>query len=143
MRNAVTRFYVDADILGLAKLLVQVRHDVTYPGFTGGVLHKRRMPACPITQAKTADDVWIPEVTRHGWLIITRDRHMQIHRAEIEAIRNHGARMVALVGEDAVATWNQLEVFMCRWRQIEGLLNRSGPFIERATRDRWLEPVRL
>lgn len=30
--QADIRFYVDADVLGLAKLLVQVRNDVTYPG---------------------------------------------------------------------------------------------------------------
>lgn len=31
-RPAEVRFYVDQDLLGLAKLLVQVRTDVTYPG---------------------------------------------------------------------------------------------------------------
>lgn len=31
------RFYLDADLLGLAKLLVSVRADVTYPGDPGGV----------------------------------------------------------------------------------------------------------
>jgi len=32
MRQATVRFYLDADILGLAKLLVQLRPDVTFPG---------------------------------------------------------------------------------------------------------------
>lgn len=31
-RPADVRFYVDADVLGLAKLLVRLRSDVTYPG---------------------------------------------------------------------------------------------------------------
>ncbi len=39
-KPAVVRFYVDADVLGLAKILVQVRSDVTYPGDPGGVLHQ-------------------------------------------------------------------------------------------------------
>ena len=31
-KPAVIRFYVDSDVLGLAKILVQIRADVTYPG---------------------------------------------------------------------------------------------------------------
>jgi hypothetical protein len=73
MRPAVVRFYLDADILGLAKLLVTVRPDVTYPGDPGGVVHKRLRPPCPITRVDTRDRVWIPECARQGWLIVTRD----------------------------------------------------------------------
>jgi hypothetical protein len=40
-RLAAVRFYIDADLLGLAKILVQVRSDVTYPGDSGGELFKR------------------------------------------------------------------------------------------------------
>ena len=29
---AIVRFYVDADVLGLAKILAAIRTDVTYPG---------------------------------------------------------------------------------------------------------------
>lgn len=47
---AVVRFYVDADVLGLAKVLVQLRNDVTYPGDPGGILHKRKRPAPSSTQ---------------------------------------------------------------------------------------------
>ncbi|MGH2867045.1 MAG: hypothetical protein ACRDNK_05675 [Solirubrobacteraceae bacterium] len=38
------------------------------------------------------DEVWIPEVAQRGWLIITRDRPIQDHPAEIAAVRNHGAK---------------------------------------------------
>lgn len=31
MREAHVRFYIDADILGLAKILTQLRADITYP----------------------------------------------------------------------------------------------------------------
>jgi hypothetical protein len=40
-KPAVVRFYFDADVLGLAKVLVQVRAEVTYPGDPGGTLHRR------------------------------------------------------------------------------------------------------
>jgi hypothetical protein len=133
-RPADVRFYVDADILGLAKLLVQVRHDVTYPGDPGGVLHRRHRPPCPITDPATLDRDWIPHVAAKGWVIITRDRNIQDRPAEIAAVRDHGARMVTLHGPDARGTWQQLEVFMCRWRDIESCAAEPGPFIYTATR---------
>lgn len=141
-RPAEVRFYVDADVLGLAKILVQLRNDVTYPGDPGGILHKRTRPACPVTSPRVPDEVWIPQATAHAWLIITRDSNIAANRAEIGAVRDSGARMVALAGREAIGTWNQLEVLMCRWRDIEALRGEDGPFIFSATRTR-LRQVRL
>ena len=133
-KPADVRFYLDADVLGLAKLLVQVRNDVTYPGDPGGVVQKRERPACVITDPATLDEDWIPEVARRGWVIVTRDSHIQDHPAEIAAVRDNGARMVALAGAYAIGTWAQLEVFMTQWRAIERCPDEPGPFIYSATR---------
>jgi hypothetical protein len=35
LRAAQVRFYVDADLLGLGKILGSLRNDVTYPGDPG------------------------------------------------------------------------------------------------------------
>jgi hypothetical protein len=140
--SAIVRFYLDADVLGLAKILVQIRNDVTYPGDPGGVVHKRRRAACPVETPDVFDTVWIPEVTSHDWLIITRDSNIAVNRAEIGAVRRSGARMVALAGKEAIGTWDQLEVLMNQWRAIEGLLSTPGPFIYTATRTR-LTPIDL
>jgi hypothetical protein len=134
-KPALVKFYVDADVLGLAKILAQIRGDVTYPGDPGGrVKSGRARPSCPITDTATQDDVWIPETARQGWLIITRDRHIRDHRAEIEAVRASGARMVTLAGPEAINTFSQLEALMCNWRAVLRLLDRSGPLIYVATR---------
>jgi hypothetical protein len=134
-KPAIVRYYVDADVLGLAKILVQVRGDVTYPGDPGGSVKGGRVRApCTITQVDTDDEIWIPETARQGWLVITRDRHIQDHRAEIEAVRSSGARMVNLAGEEAVGTFVQLEVLMSQWRRIISLLEEEGPFIYSLTR---------
>jgi hypothetical protein len=133
-RPATVRFYIDADVLGLAKLMTRVRNDVTYPGDVGGDLHKRRRPPCIITSPQTKDTDWIPAVAAEGWLIITRDTHIGVHRAEIEAVRRHGAKMVALSGKDAGGTFEQLELLMIQWRNIERVASEPGPFIYRATR---------
>jgi hypothetical protein len=81
-------------------------------------------------------------VTRHGWLIITRDSNIAVNRAEMAAVRDNGARMVALAGNEAIGTWAQLEVLMTQWRRIEALLDSTGPFIFSATRTT-LRPVDL
>jgi len=138
---AAVRYYVDADVLGLAKILVQVRGDITYPGDLGATVRGGRVrPPCPITTPATLDQVWIPETARRGWLIITRDRHIQDHEAEVAAVRDHGARMIALAAKEATTTWHQLETVLCQWRSIERLSETPGPFIYTATRTA-LRPV--
>jgi hypothetical protein len=46
-RAAQVRIYVDADILGLGRILGSLRNDVTYPGDPGAVIHKRQREPCP------------------------------------------------------------------------------------------------
>jgi hypothetical protein len=133
-RPATVRFYFDADVLGLAKVIVSLRSDVTYPGDPGGVLHRRQRPPCSITSPATSDEDWIPETARRGWLIITRDSRIQHHRAELDAIRTSGARMITLASHEARGTWAQLEVLMSQWRAIERRLEEGGPFIYMASR---------
>jgi len=134
IKPAEVRFYFDADVLGLGKAVVRLRPDATYPGDPGGILHKRERPACVITKPRTDDDVWIPLVAAESWLIITRDSKIQERRAEIAAVRDNGARMVALSSREATSTWAQLEILMCRWRSIEALLSVPGPLIRSASR---------
>ena len=133
-QQAKVRFYVDADVRGLGIVLGGLRYDVTYPGDPGAVIHKRKRPPCPIVTTDLLDEEWIPEVARYGWLIITRDSKIAENRREIEAVREHGARMVALYQADAATKWRQLEVFMTRWRDIDALTAEPGPFIVRASR---------
>jgi hypothetical protein len=133
-KPATVHFYCDADVLRLAKVLVSLRSDVTYPGDPGGVVHRRERPPCPIDDPRTKDHIWIPETARQGWLIITRDSRIQHHKAEIEAVRSSKARMIALASDEATNTWRQLEVVMSQWRAIEARLKEPGPFIDAATR---------
>ena len=79
IKAADVRFYIDADLLGLARVLASLRHDLTFPGDPGALVHKRSRPACPIASPGVKDTRWIPEVAARGWLIITRDRHIQEH----------------------------------------------------------------
>jgi hypothetical protein len=142
-RVADVRFYFDADVLGLAKLLAQERVDFTYPGDPGGRIKKRDRPPCPLVSPSATDPEWIPIVAALGWVIITRDRHIQDRRAEINAVRDHGAKMLNFTGDEAKSTWSQLEIFMSRWRDIEPLIEVEGPFIYRLNRTGKFSPINL
>jgi hypothetical protein len=134
MRPAEVRFYVDADILGLARVLAGLRDDVTYPGDPGATIKRRKRPPCPITDPSAKDREWIGPVASRGWLILTRDGHIQVHTKELAEVREHGAKMVALDTSQAHGTFDQLEIVMCRWRQLLDLLEEPGPFIYVASR---------
>ena len=133
-KPAEVRFYFDADVLGVAKIVAQLRPDITYPGDPGATIHRRKRPPCQIKSPSALDTEWIPVVAAAGWLIVTRDSRIQDHRAEITAVRDHGAKMVALSGRDATTTWSQLQVVFSQWRAIEALADTEGPFIYAATR---------
>jgi PIN like domain len=134
VKQAEVRFYFDADILGLGKLISGLRPDCTFPGDPGAVIHKRQRRPCSVTSPATVDTDWISRVTAEGLLIVTRDAKIQRRVAEVQAVVEHGATMVALTSKDATTLWSQLEVFMTQWRNIEQLHGLPGPFIYRASR---------
>lgn len=126
-------YYVDADILGLAKLLVAVRSDVTFPGDPGGLgVDGFQRPPCSIDVNET-DSTWIPKVSHNNWIIITRDKHMRHRPAEYEAIVRNKARVVRLDARRELKKWDQLEIIVCQWRNIEKYRDREGPWILEAS----------
>lgn len=128
------RFYVDADLLGLAKLLVTVRSDVTYPGDPGGTgPDGYQRVACPV-RPEAKDLTWIPVVAAEGWIVITRDRHLQRRPTERQAIIDNGARVVQLDTRHQLNKWAQLEIVVCQWRRLEERLDQPGPWFVVATR---------
>ena len=86
---------------------------------------------------KTDDTVWIPETAQRGWLVITRDSAIQGRTAEINAVRESGARMIALNGKDSITAWDQLDIVMKRWNRIEALFDEPGPFIYSVSKTSW------
>lgn len=73
IKPAQILFYVDAD--------------------PGGLQRNGRIRApCPIPDPGAPDEEWIPTTASEGWLIITRDRHIQDRRAEIATVRDSAAR---------------------------------------------------
>ncbi len=110
-RSATVRFYFDADVLGLAKLVASIRSDVTYPGDPGGEVRRRARPPCVITDTATEDIVWIPRVAREGWSIITRDRRIHGYPAEHAAVVASNAKMFVIASDEQLDVWHQLEIY--------------------------------
>ena len=131
-RAAEIRFYFDADVLGVAKVIGQLRSDATYPGDPGAVIHKRTRPSCPIADTATADHIWIPEVAERGWLIITRDSRIAVTVPDLRRERprrKDGGAIGQRSPEHLAAARGRVP-----WRAIEHESARPGPFIWRATR---------
>ena len=114
-------WFFDADTIGPGKTLATVRTDVTWPGDSGQREgpERRWLPACPVTATDTPDRVWIPEVTRHGMRIITRDKKIQSRLVEIEMVRAHKAKMFVLEPEGPGTRWELLEIVVTNWRAME------------------------
>lgn len=128
------RYYVDADTLGLAKIMAALRWDVTFPGDGGGTVKRHSRPPCPIASVDIDDDEWIPVVAANDWAIITRDARISRRPAEIAAVEQAGAKMFAISSSEKLDVWRQLEVLMCNWRRVEQLRDDPGPFIFRLMR---------
>jgi PIN like domain len=131
------RFYVDADLLALAKSLVAARYDVTFPGDIGDP--RRTRPACPIGNPATKDQIWIPQVASLGFVVISRDRKISRKQAERRAVRDSGLRIVVLDTRRDPTTWGELGIVASQWQEIERLLDRAGPCIFLATRTTFRE----
>ena len=94
MKQATVRYYFDADVLGLGKVVAALRPDSTYPGDPGARLHRRLRPPCVIASTDIDDVDWIPRVAGDGMIAISRDAKIARRVAEVEAVVKHGARLV-------------------------------------------------
>ncbi len=136
----LTRWYVDADTLGLAHVLIRARPDVTFPG-DDGTRHTARwtLPPCPVQQTSARDTEWIPKVAAADMAIISRDRAISRRRGEKDAILAAGAQMFAITDPGQLRVWDLLEIVMHRWRDMEQMRQRPGPYIFALTRTRMTE----
>ena len=124
-------WYVDADTLGVAAILVRARPDVTFPG-DDGVRHRQRwtLPPCMITSTDVPDTEWIPTVTAAGMAIITRDRAMLSRRLEVAAIVEARAQMFTIAPPGNLSTWQQVQIVARHWDAMEQLrAKEAGPFV--------------
>lgn len=87
------------------------------------------------------DVEWIPEVTRRGWIILTKDREIRRAPAELAVLRAAGARYVCL-SATGLRGDEQAACLVERWKTVEGVVEaRSPPLVVAITRGgvKWLD----
>ena len=73
---------------------------------------------------ETADAVWLPEVGRRGWIVVTHDQRIRYKTNELAAVVEHGVAMLLVVGhapfprlaEHFVHTIPRIEAFLALHR---------------------------
>lgn len=119
-------FFVDANLLGVAKSLEAVRNDILYPGHT----------SCPTIVPATPDSKWLAEAGRRQWIVILRDKRVRSRSREREALLQHGLRTFCLTGSGNASSWDSLRLLAIHWPDIERVARESpGPFIYSVTRE--------
>ena len=97
------------------------------------------LPPCPVQQTSTRDTEWIPLVAAAGMAIISRDAAISRRRVEKDAVLAAGAQMFAITDPARLRVWDLLEIVMHRWRDMERLRERPGPYVFAVSRTRLTE----
>lgn len=88
-----------------------------------------------ITSAAVKDRVWIPEVARRGWVIITRDQRIEERSAQVSTVLASGAKVFTIASQKKqLSGFEILEIVLCSWRRMEAKSADAGPYICRMTR---------
>lgn len=114
------RFFIDEDLLGLAKTWGAARNDCCWPGH-----------GCDV-RLGDKDNEWVPLVASLDMVAITRDRKLSTRPAEIELVLEHRLRMIRLTTGRRPRTVMELADRLDRhWRRIERFVaDRSkGPWL--------------
>lgn len=111
-------FYVDASMLGTAKVLAAARPNIYYPG----------QPGCPVADPATPDEEWLPIVGMHGWPVIMRDKRIRRRPGERTALIAAGLQAFVLTGAGQATKWDQLLLVARNWEAMERHVRDStGP----------------
>jgi hypothetical protein len=117
-------YFFDADLLGVAKPIAQVRADVIYPGHSN----------CPSIRPDTKDPEWLAEAGSHGWVVLLRDKRIRSRPGERQALLDHGLRTFCLTKSGNASKWDVLGLLVVNWDAIERVaLEVPGPYIYSVT----------
>lgn len=98
-------------------------------------MHKQVFPD------RTPDRVWIPDVAKRGWIIITRDRRLQNRHLEWMAILRAKARVLWFKG-DRASNVEITEGFLGALQRIDNLIaGLAPPYIIKVTPSGYAEQV--
>lgn len=84
-------------------------------------------------QPATPDELWLPEVGRRGWVVLTHDERIRYKPNEPAAVMRHGVRLLVVQGR---APYPQLaEWFVQTLPHVEAFVDaQSAPYIAKVQR---------
>ena len=94
-------------------------------------------------QQALPDDVWMADVARKGWVVVTQDHRFQDVPATRDAVKQHGAGVFYIWGAQAPA-WETTRILL--WalpRMLENVRASIPPYVYRVRKDVSIHPVRL
>ena len=83
----------------------------------------------------TKDPVWLPEVGRNGWVLLTKDSRIRYRRNEMQALLSSGVRSFVLVSRNLPGS-EMAEIFVKALPAIKRMCaHQRSPFIAHVHRD--------
>lgn len=75
------------------------------------------------------DDVWLPEVGRQGWIVLTHDKKFNSNASERAAVVQHEVGVFVLWGADATL-WERVRFLAKVWdKLLDKAAHERRPFI--------------
>lgn len=69
--------------------------------------------------ADTPDTIWIPEVAKRGWILITRDKAIRKKPLELEALTRSGLSTFIFLQKRDPDRWGWVELVVRRWTEVK------------------------
>jgi hypothetical protein len=91
----------------------------------------------------TKDEIWLEEIGKKGWILITKDRRIRRRPLEIEALKTNNVGAFFLSGK-SMGKWESIKQLVQSWEKIQEIaknnprpfafqINRSGTKVEKLT----------
>jgi len=105
------RFFFDASLLGVARIMAQSHDRITYPGH----------PEWPFDQDED-DETWLQLVGDRGWCAIFRDKRIRYRTTERAALERHRARAVVIATKQNLTIEGNVALPERFWGDVEQTL---------------------
>lgn len=80
--------------------------------------------------SETPDSIWIPEVAKRKWILITRDKRIRTRPLESEALVKSGLCTFVFVQKRDPDRWGWVELVVRRWMDISAFADKEKrPFL--------------
>jgi predicted nuclease of predicted toxin-antitoxin system len=89
------------------------------------------------------DEVWLTEVGQHGWVVLTKDKHIRYRQVEVRALLTAKVRAFILTARGDLSGAEVGQIFIKAMPTMKKLCETTTPpFIARVSRDSYVTLVK-